>query len=68
MFEQLELDLRMPWEGRSPRVLTKAFRARSLVREGMGRLDLDASHVGEISQEVQLQLPLFPFEKGVDHG
>ncbi len=37
--DQLELDLRMPWSGYSPRVLTSAYRAFSFGAEGMGRLD-----------------------------
>jgi len=49
-----------PWNGRSPRELTRAFVAFSLVREGMGRLDLDGSHVGDVECEGQLRLPLFP--------
>ncbi len=53
-----------PWNGRSPRVLTRAFGAFSLGREGMSRLDLGASHVGEINQEGQLVLPLFPLIRG----
>ncbi len=65
-FAQLELGLddvrkavvEEPWGGKSPRVLTRAFVAFSLVREGMGRLDQDASHVGDVRvREVQLDLP-----------
>jgi len=65
-FAQRELaldDLRkvVPWQGSSPRELTRAFQAFSLVREGMGRLDQDASHVGDIEQEDPLQGVLFPY-------
>ena len=49
-----------PWRGQSPRVLTKAHLAFSFTAEGMGRLDQDASRVGENDQELQLQLRLFP--------
>ena len=51
---------RRPWNGQSPRELTRAFIAFSLSREGMGRLDLDSSHVGDNECEGQLVLPLFP--------
>ncbi len=58
----------VPWEGRAPRDLTRLSLARSLVREGMGRLDQDASHVGENEErEVQLDLP-FPFALGGENG
>ncbi len=53
--------------GRSPRELTRAFQARRFRPEGMGRLDQDASHIGEINQEELGQL-LFPFTQGVHHG
>ena len=49
-----------PWRGQSPRVLTRAHLAFSFTAEGMGRLDQDASRVGENDQELQLQLELFP--------
>ncbi len=62
--EQLELALpwgrHQPWEARSPRVLTRAYRAFSFRAEGMGRLDLDAPHAGDTEQE-QLGQLLFPF-------
>ena len=53
MTAQLELQLDdvrkvFPWGGRSPRVLTTSYQTFSLAREGMGRLDLDATHVGDI--------------------
>ncbi len=62
--EQLEMRLKMPWEGKSPRVLTRAFRAFSFTAEGMGRLDQDASPVGDIEQEELGQL-LLSFEWGL---
>ena len=65
---QLELELGdlpgagkdLPWGGRSPRGLTKASKAFSFRREGMGRLNEDASHVGDIDLETlgQRLLPL----------
>jgi len=61
--EQLELDLRLPWGGLSPRVLTRASEAFRFGPEGMGRLDLDASRAGEITQEELGQL-LLPFVIG----
>ncbi len=64
MHQQLELQLGEPWGGYSPRVLTKAFLARRLRAEGMGRLDQDASHVGDIEEEELGQL-LLPFFKEV---
>ncbi len=59
---------RRPWKGQSPRELTRAFRARTFGREGMGRLDLDARHVGQISEAPAYQLELFPFVKEVQDG
>ena len=56
---QLTLALRLPWEGRSCRVLTKSHLAFSFVREGMGRLDLDASPAGDINEIELFQLDLF---------
>ena len=67
-FAQLELELGdvlgagkdLPWGGRSTRGLTRIAVALRLATEGMGRLDLDGSHVGEINQP-QLELELgFP--------
>jgi len=49
--EQLQLDLRMPWNGVSPRYLTKAPRKLKLANEGTGRLIRDVPVV---------QLELFP--------
>jgi len=50
-----------PWGGRCPRELTRAFQAFSFGREGMGRLDLGASHVGDFENTgAQIELP-FPF-------
>jgi len=53
--EQLFLDLGMPWNGVSPRYLTKAPKKLSLASEGMGR------SIPEPSQSIQLEL--FPEEK-----
>jgi len=68
-YEQLLLALRLPWDGVSPRLLTAAYLNSTFRAEGMGRLDQDASHVGDIEQE---SLPggqrLFPFEEGVYNG
>ena len=66
---QLELQLDdvrkvVAWQGTSPRALTRAAQAFSLVREGMGRLDLDASDVGEVNQRSSIQLDLFPLAGG----
>jgi len=65
--EQLLLALGMPWEGRSPRVLTRAFEEFSFTAEGMGRLDQEAPHVGEINQE-QLGQLLLPFAQEIYDG
>ena len=53
--EQLQLDLRMPWNGYDPRSLTRAAERFSLASEGTGRVNRDES------QGVQLEL--FPEEK-----
>ncbi len=37
--EQLQLKLKMPWDGVSPRYLTRGFSARSLLREGLEPAD-----------------------------
>ena len=50
--EQLLLRLGMPWDGVSPRFLTRAPKARSLASEGTGRVIQDLRH-GD-------QLELFP--------
>jgi len=52
-FAQRELELEdvrtvIPWGGQSPRVLTTAYKNFNLAAEGMGRLDQDGSHVGEL--------------------
>ena len=52
--EQLVLRLRMPWDGRSPRSLTKGSELLSFVRSGTGRANL-----GPIDG---VQLDLFPKE------
>ncbi len=66
---QLELDdVRkvLPWGGRSPRELTRSFETFRFATEGMGRLDLDASHVGDNKQEELRFELLFPFARGFD--
>ena len=50
--EQLELRLRMPWDGYTPRSLTRVAKNFSFVRKGTGRVNLDAPQV--------VQLELFP--------
>ena len=65
-FTQRELELDdvrkvVVWSGRSPRELTRAYKAFSFVREGMGRLDQDATCPGDLEQEDPLQGVLFPF-------
>ena len=65
---QLTLDLRLPWDGYSPRVLTRAYETFSFTAEGMGRLDQDASHVGDLNiRGGQLALP-FPSIYGMRYG
>ncbi len=56
---QRSLDLRMPWGGRDPRVLTKSRLNVRFAPEGMGRLDLEASHVGDEQYRDSDQLALF---------
>jgi len=46
---QLCLSLGMPWDGVSPRYLTKVFGRFSFVRKGTGRVNPDA-------QDIQLEL------------
>jgi len=54
-----------PWKGQSPRELTEAFKTFRFGPEGMSRLDLDASHVGDIHVD-QLGLELvFPSVGGL---
>ena len=55
---QLELRLRMPWNGYDPRALTRARKFFSFVRKGTGRLNL------ERIQAVQLEL----FPEGTHYG
>ncbi len=64
---QLELDLGMPWGGRSPRGLTRAYKTFRFRPEGMGPLNGDASHAGDIEQEELGQLVL-PSVVGVRYG
>ena len=56
--EQLKLELGMPWDGRSPRYLTKAAELFSLASEGTGRSIPDVPLV--------VQLELFP--EGTSYG
>jgi len=55
---QLSLDLRMPWNGHSPRGLTRGSRVVSFVRKGMGRSILPRDPV--------TNLELFP--EGTSYG
>ena len=55
---QLKLDLGMPWDGRSPRYLTKAAELFSFTSEGTGRSIPDVPLV--------VQLELFP--EGTSYG
>ena len=55
MSEQLQLCLRMPWDGYDPRSLTRVALALSLASEGTGRSKPECAHVD--------QMELFPEEK-----
>jgi len=55
--EQLKLELGMPWDGVSPRLLTKGRLLFSLASEGTGRARQDADSA---------QLELFP--EGTHYG
>ena len=46
--DQLELQLRMPWAGVSPRYLTRGFQEFSLASEGTGRVNLDEIQVTQL--------------------
>ena len=59
--EQLQLALGMPWNGVSPRYLTKVHERFSLASEGTGRANLDPVRPIE-----RLQLELFP--EGTHYG
>ncbi len=52
-----------PWRGQSPRSLCRVSLASSFRAEGMGRLDQNASPVGEDEQKELLQQLLFPFSR-----
>ena len=56
--DQLELDLRMPWDGFDPRALTKGSIMFSFLRKGMTRPDLEANEA--------VELELFP--EGTHYG
>ena len=56
--EQLALKLGLPWDGYSPRSLTRASALFSFVRKGTGRSNLELSRV--------VQLELFP--EGTHYG
>ena len=57
--DQLKLELRMPWDGYSPRGLTGSFRRFSFLRKGMTRPDPEPI-------EGPVQLELFP--EGTHYG
>ncbi len=57
--EQLQLDLRMPWNGYDPRTLTRVA-LEFTFRAGTGRVNRDESGDGSV------QLELFP--KGTHYG
>ncbi len=59
--QQLWLKLGMPWDGISPRYLTRAFAAFSLASEGTGRVNLEPSRPVQV-----IQLELFP--EGTSYG
>ena len=54
----------IPWKGVSPRVLTKSFELFSFTAEGMGRLDLDATPVGDEEESWSDPDQLFLFISG----
>ena len=58
LVEQLELDLRMPWNGVSPRCLTRGSKVFSFLRKGMTRPNPEPI--------VAVQLELFP--EGTPYG
>ncbi len=64
----LLVDESTPWEGRSPRELTKSYRTYSFRAEGMGRLDQDASRVGEYERELPRKGGALPSSRGVRNG
>ena len=59
--EQLVLRLGMPWDGRSPRSLTRVAQALSLASEGTGRVNLESFRPVQV-----IQLELFP--EGTSYG
>ena len=59
--EQLLLKLGMPWDGISPRYLTRAPKRISLASEGTGRANLEPIRLIE-----SVQLELFP--EGTHYG
>ena len=61
MMAQLELKLGMPWDGYSPRYLTKAFGRFSFASEGTGRSNLEVIQTLNV-----VQLELFP--EGTSYG
>ena len=56
--EQLKLELGMPWDGKDPRYLTKAYERFKLARIGTGRPNPVRIHA--------VQLELFP--EGTHYG
>ena len=57
--EQLELDLGMPWLGRSPRELTRAAILFRFGPEGTSRANLDVPRLKRKGPQDLLQLELF---------
>ncbi len=53
--EQLKLELGMPWDGISPRYLTRAPKRLSLASEGTGRVNLEPIRPVQV---IQLELRL----------
>ena len=56
--EQLRLKLGMPWDGVSPRCLTRGFERLSLASEGTGR------SIGDAVPSIQMEL----FPEGTHYG
>ena len=59
--EQLLLQLGMPWDGRDPRYLTRAFSRFSLASEGTGRSNPESFEAKDVDQ-----FELFP--EGTSYG
>jgi len=63
MGEQLELQLRMPWNGVSPRYLTEGFSRRTI--GGTGRAHQNGSDALRQKTDQREDLQLWLFEDGV---